>query len=224
MDATRAKQVRDILDYDNNINRQLVRIEKKQIKRWDEGAPDLMPYMQIENEVVDAAKHVASDLKILLEKKATAMSIFDPRRATSREPITSEDQQFMREIVAVEELFRQFNILAKLYLNPSNTIQTKLAVKTEASRLAGLVDRIHDLFQSVIREIISSRNTSGAAQEIILVYNLYDIIYDQLKDGSLYPITDDDLLSNRRNIIKTNPTLSRFIPPNVPAFPIVSNE
>ena len=140
MDATRAKQVRDILDYDNNINKQLVRIEKKQIKRGDEGAPDLMPYRRIENEVVDAAKQVVSDLKILLEKKATAMSIFDPRKATSREPITSEDQQFMREIVAVEEVFRQFNILAKLYLNPSNTIQTKSAVKTEASRLAGLVD------------------------------------------------------------------------------------
>jgi hypothetical protein len=104
MDATRAKQVRDILDYDNNINRQLVRIEKKQIKRWDEGAPDLMPYMQIENEVVDAAKQVVSDLKILFEKKAAAMSIFDARKATSGEPLTSEDKQFMREVVAVEEV------------------------------------------------------------------------------------------------------------------------
>ena len=78
MGATRAKQVRDILDYDNNTNKQFVRIERKQIKRWDEGAPDLMPYMQIESEVVDAAKQVASDLKILLEKKTAAMSISIP--------------------------------------------------------------------------------------------------------------------------------------------------
>ena len=48
MNAIYAKQVKDILDYDNNINKQLVRVEKKQIKRWDDGAPDLMPYMQIE--------------------------------------------------------------------------------------------------------------------------------------------------------------------------------
>ena len=45
MDPIRAKQVRDILDYDNNINQQLVRIERKQVKRWDEGAPEMMPYM-----------------------------------------------------------------------------------------------------------------------------------------------------------------------------------
>ena len=86
MDATRAKQVRYILDYDNNINKQLVRIEKKQIKRWDDGAEGVMPYMQIEGEVVDAAKQVASDLKILLEKKLTLMFIFDRSVMNQLEP------------------------------------------------------------------------------------------------------------------------------------------
>ena len=37
MNPIAAKQIRDVLDYDKNINKQLVKIEKRQIKRWDEG-------------------------------------------------------------------------------------------------------------------------------------------------------------------------------------------
>ena len=220
MNAIYAKQVKDILDYDNNINKQLVRVEKKHIKRWDDGAPDLMPYMQIENDAVDAAKQLSSDLKILLERKITAMVIFDPRKALASGPPTSEDQKYFGEVVSIEEVFRQYNLLAKLYLNPSNTIQTKLSIKTEASRLDGLVARVHGQVQEVIREIIAHHpsGVTGEAQRIVMVYNLYDIIYDQLQKGNLYPITDDDLLSNRRNIIKKNPALSRIIPPGVPVF------
>ena len=66
-----------MLDYDKNINKQLVKIEKRQIKRWDEGMENIMPYSQIDAEGVDAAKQVASDLKILLEKKLKLMFIFD---------------------------------------------------------------------------------------------------------------------------------------------------
>ena len=69
MNPIAAKQIRDVLDYDKNINKQLVKIEKRQITRWDEGMENLMPYSQIDADGVDAAKQVASDLKILLEKK-----------------------------------------------------------------------------------------------------------------------------------------------------------
>ena len=56
MNSLAAKQIRDVLDYDKNINKQLVKIEKKQVKRWDEGMDNIMPYSQIDADGVDAAK------------------------------------------------------------------------------------------------------------------------------------------------------------------------
>jgi hypothetical protein len=119
-----------VLDYDKSINAPLVKIEKRQIKRWNEGLENPMVYSQIDAPAVDAAKQVASDLKIMLEKKLTLMFIFD-RSLTP----TPDLPKSLGEFISVEEVFRQFNILAKLFLNPANTIQTKLSIKTEASRL-----------------------------------------------------------------------------------------
>jgi hypothetical protein len=93
MNPIAAKQIRDVLDYDKNINKQLVKIEKRQIKRWDEGMENPMAYSQIDAPAVDAAKQVASDLKILLEKKLTLMFIFDRIRA---EPTQDLQKQLRR--------------------------------------------------------------------------------------------------------------------------------
>jgi len=218
MNPIAAKQIRDVLDYDKNINTQLVKIEKRQIKRWDEGMENPMAYSQIDAPAVDAAKQVASDLKIMLEKKLSLIFIFDRIRLETPPDLSRNLGEFM----SIEEVFRQFNVLAKLYLNPENTIQTKLSIQTEASRLAGVVERIHNKLQEVVRTIVAnpSRLNPDTSRQLVQVYNLYDIIYDQLQDGNLYPITDDALLSNRKNIIKKNPALSRIIPPSVPVYPM----
>ena len=92
MGAVREKQVGEILDYDNNINQQLVRVEKKQFARWDDGAPEIMAYMQTQGDVVDAAKRVASDLIVLLERKISLMFIFD-RTVDQDSTITPEVQK-----------------------------------------------------------------------------------------------------------------------------------
>ena len=164
--ANRRKLINEVLNYDKEIDQRVLNLEKQQVKKW--GPEDAQPFIQVDDDVVTAAKETVANLKVLLDQKLAEFNERTVRSAT------------------VEDVIKPYNDLAELFIKPSNTNATKIAVRNVANSLESLIE-------AILISLGDWGRISTPPRPLRKAYKLYDVIRDQLRSGDIKPITEDDL-------------------------------
>ena len=178
----RKKLIREVLDYDKEVNQRVLNLEKQQVQKW--GPEEVQPFIQVDEDAESQAKELVVQLRVILERKAAGL-----------EP-TLVSAEATREVCAIEEVLITYNKLAGLFVEPRNTQQTKIVIKDATNAM-----------DDVVKEILYglSRLMPSGRRKLLRAYNLYDTIKNQLQTGNIKPITEDDLNANVMRIIRNHP-------------------
>jgi hypothetical protein len=166
--ANRRKLINEVLNYDKEIDQRVLNLEKQQIKKW--GAEDPQPFIQVDDDVVTAAKETVANLKVLLDQKLAGFNDHELKSAT------------------VEDVIKLYNNLAELFIKSSNTNATKIAVRNVANSLESLIE-------TILISLGDWGRISTPTKPLRKAYKLYDTIRDQLNSGNIKPITADDFIA-----------------------------
>lgn len=166
--ANRRKLINEVLNYDKEIDQRVLNLEKQQVKKW--GVEDIQPFIQVDKDVVTAAKETVANLKVLLDQKLAGFNDHKLKSAT------------------VEDVIKLYNELAVLFIKPSNTNATKIAVRNLANSLESLIE-------AILISLGDWGRISTPPEPLRKAYKLYDVIRDQLRSGNIKPITADDFIA-----------------------------
>lgn len=166
--ANRRKLINEVLNYDKEIDQRVLNLEKQQVKKW--GVEDIQPFIQVDKDVVTAAKETVANLKVLLDQKLAGFNDHKLKSAT------------------VEDVIKLYNELAVLFIKPSNTNATKIAVRNLANSLESLIE-------AILISLGDWGRISTPPEPLRKAYKLYDVIRDQLRSGNIKPITKDDFIA-----------------------------
>ena len=120
MDALRMSQIREALDADKIVQGQAFDIVKRWVSTQQEEPAE---YQQLNQEDIDSAGELVSAFQELLENKLQEVS--HRIRNNSGEAPASDSW-----IGLVEDVVNAYNKIISLVINPTNTQQTKEALRT----------------------------------------------------------------------------------------------
>ena len=103
-------QIREILDYDKNINATVFKIEKRNVGLTTD---NLLPYTQLNAEVNDAVKTSINQLIVVLEKKKSETHTYQNHNYTIQEM----KKAAVSELGNIEEVLRLYNTAVEPYLS-----------------------------------------------------------------------------------------------------------
>ena len=195
------KAIKEILDYDAQINRRAYNATKKQVKKWkdeetQQPEEEVPPNMQYSMDSVAGAREITARIKVALEQRQASLdSILTAVRSTG---VTAE-RNILKDLTngaAMEDILEMYNAVAKLFLQGSNTTSTKTAIKNAINRIAGTVKSMEKDLQAIIDITIKVASFQRYNFKLFQAYNLYNIIDTQLSGNQLIVITDEELLIN----------------------------
>ena len=178
------KAIKDLLDYDAQINRRAFNATKKQVKKWkdEEENPEeeTPPNMQYAMDIVAGAREMTARMKVTIEERQGALdSVLTAIRATG---VTAE-RNILKDLTnggTVGDVLEVYNAIAKLYLQGSNTTSTKTGIKNAVNRVEGSVKSMEQDLRDIIDKIIVSPTLQRYTVKLFQAYNLYNIIRTQL--------------------------------------------
>jgi hypothetical protein len=150
MDAIRKAQIREVLDYDKNINTMVFNLSKSQVARTSD---NVLPYVQLNAQATDGMKAIVNGLLIIFEKKQAQLRyvIQNPDKWN-----TNKYSQNVSEVGMIEDVIQQWNRGVSYYNLKGNTLQTKSAIVTNARKLMDYVNFIqkglYQLIESIVKE------------------------------------------------------------------------
>ena len=135
------KAIKEILDYDAQINRRAFNATKKQVKKWkdEEENPEeeTPPNMQYAMDIVAGAREMTAKMKVTIEERQGALdSVLTAIKSTG---VTAE-RNILKDLtngVTVGDVLEVYNAIAKLYLQGTNTTSTKTGIKNAVNRVEG---------------------------------------------------------------------------------------
>ena len=169
------KAIREILDYDAQINRRAFNITKKQVNKWkdEEEQPEeeTPPNLQLSGDANNMAREITGRIKVILEQRQSALdAVLSAFRATG---VTSQ-RGTTKDLVAgsaMEDVLQLYNALAGVFLQSSNTTSTKTAINNTANKIEGVVKRMEEDLGGIMNEIIRIRNLDKYTVKIFQAYN-----------------------------------------------------
>jgi hypothetical protein len=183
------KAIREILDYDAQINRRAFNATKKQVKKWDDeeeqGEEEKPPGMQLSMDAVTGAREISARLKVILEQRQgsldSVLTAIKSTGVTSQRNITKD----LTNGAAMEDVLEFYNALAGLCLQSSNTTSTRTAIKNAANRIESAVKSMEEDLRDIMDNIMPTKALERYTVKLFQAYNLYNIIHSQLNRNQL---------------------------------------
>ena len=114
MDAIRQRQIAEVLDENKTIGNMVFALEK----RWVQSETDnVLPYSQINAEVLDSTTSTINSLFVLLEKKRA--DTFN--MAQNNHPQRYQRKQSVDEISMIEDVLRLYNTIAERFMDVASS-------------------------------------------------------------------------------------------------------
>ena len=205
MNDLRAKQIREILDYDKNIDRQVYDLEKKHVSLQDEA---VQPFVSVDQNIITSTKDSVTSFLILLEKKKADLNSII--QGTIPQTNFANIDNYINEITLVEDVIKKYNIISQPFIDPSITQQTKNLILSTAMKLeAPIKDFNNEIYQML--SVLGSRRLGKGSENLrmnryfVKLFNacaVYNVISNQLKDARLSPISNNDVYIEKERLIE----------------------
>ena len=139
MDQLRMSQIREALDDDKKYYGQAFDIVKRNIRQNQQEASPA--YVTLNQDDIKSIGEKINEMLPLLENKYISLDTL--RRGASDESDSSE-------IAAVEDVIAAYNVVISVFLNPSNTNQTREALMTGIMRMEKYIAALEKLCQKLL--------------------------------------------------------------------------
>ena len=123
LDNIRLSQIREAMNYEQNIQRQAFDIIKRGVAVMEPEAPENPPYKQVKNDDVKSIQELVEGMLQLLEKK------FDEIDSLIR---GKSPQAIADNISLVEDVLTGYNRLVSALTNPSLSYQSNIALQSQS--------------------------------------------------------------------------------------------
>ena len=136
MDALRKQQINEILNYDRNMNLQVLALERKQVANW--GAEGGETGELLNQDVIDASNSLVNSLFVLLDKRRADIN------TVSRWDFDGNDKAYgdaINGLGRISEVVDAYSQLVSTYMS-NNTKQTKSIILSSIRRMLGYVSEI----------------------------------------------------------------------------------
>jgi hypothetical protein len=107
-----------------------------------------------------------------------------------------------------------YNRIIQVYLNPSNTPQTRDAILNKIEPLKSIFQKMLKHFERLVDDLLTkneARLYSKFLIKTLRTYALYEILDDQFKTNNLYVIAERDIENQMMKIIRESPDLGDII-------------
>ena len=127
------RQVDEILNSDQYLNRQILDLQQKQIDKWGVEAPQ--PFVQENQEAIDGIKTNINNFLVILEQKQaklTSVIVDGLPRGTAYANLDS----YVNEITLINNVILKYNEIVKSYISDGKaTQQTRLKILSYIMKL-----------------------------------------------------------------------------------------
>ena len=186
MDSIRRQQIAEVLNYDRNVNLQVVNLEKKGVEKM--GETGALSSLQTQHVLDDTTELINSLMVILDKKKASVLSLPHYTAAHARQHTEAVD-----DLTNIHEVVDAYNVIVASYLG-NNTVQTKQMLHSSIRRLLSDVAPITRGLSSMLQTYVVNRRTERVNirryfAKLLVALSAYSLIEDQLRSGSLYNVS-----------------------------------
>ena len=167
MDTIRRRQIEEVLNSDMEINKFVFQIQKRNAGLMTE---NLLPYTQMNSEVLETVSAVVNQLFIILEeKKSDVQNIVnqvynDPNNRVN----APKDADLFNDLTAFEEVLRLYNTAVEPYngIRANLTQQTKGEILNKVRQLLNPVAYITNGIKNIIEKQIRKYESLNGAAEV----------------------------------------------------------
>ena len=166
MNELRLKEIREVLGYDQNINRKVLQLTKKKVNEISE---NVYPYDDTnEVEINETAKGLINDLIVdLTAIKAEALALYN--REGKGE--TAYYNLLSSNIYNYQKIAIKYNKIVSLYIKQNSTQSTSDSIYFSLLKIKNLVEVIRNYFRSfIIKELNKPKDTKKVLLLNILRY------------------------------------------------------
>ena len=203
------KQLREFLDEDVNIYKNVFQREKEQVATMQE---------QIQPKNIDTVREIDINASKLMDgfirflsKINAELDIFN----TSKEKKTASIKE---EILSIAEPITYYNNLMRQITNPALDSVSQSIFENQLTTLIPLLNNVLYNYKRIINDIFEDKGTKGAGSEkaknqlllqFISVYSVYKLIHNNI-NYRIYSIIDYNDITNlfQKTIIQDYPTLT----------------
>jgi hypothetical protein len=203
MDQIRLNQIREVLDYDKNINAMVFKIEKNNAGLSTE---NLLPYTQLNAEVTDSVSTTVNQLLVLLEKKKSELHTYK----NSNYAVIGMKKASVNELGSIDEVLRLYNTAAEPYLGMKTSLtqatkgQILSTIRKIMPSVTYIVNNLRDVLQNLGDLDPNARNTAAGRTgtnadivnseypKLVRGFVAYVMILHQLTSGNIVPISRSD--------------------------------
>lgn len=186
----REKQNREVGEYNNAINRQVLNKMQSQIALWESDRP---ASEVVDFETVSNYEETVKQINNNLLSKIETIKTVDLNNSGS-------EKQY-KEIIDDSDFINKYNLLVKP-LNSGNVLKkVKSAIENLVQPLQPLIEQITLAFSSLVK----NKRAVGISRinPILTSYSLFDLVKQQFKNNNFAPISYGNLQSYYTNIFIT---------------------
>jgi hypothetical protein len=206
LDNIRLSQIREAMNYEQNIQRQAFDIIKRGVAVMEPEAPENPPYNQVKNDDVQSVQELVEGMLQMLEKKRNEIDSI----IRGRSP-----QANAENISLVQDVINGYNRIVTALVNPSVTYQTKTALEAQVMKMERNIENTMNMCEKVLNGLlVEPRNVPAITFyfiKILKAYNIYNLIDTQIKSNKLRIITQRDIDENLNKVIRDNGTWFRAV-------------
>ena len=153
MDSIRRQQIAEVLNYDRNVNLQVMNLEKKGVAEM--GETSALSSLQTQHVLDDTSELINSLMIILDKKKAGVLSLPHYTAAHGKQHTDAVD-----DLTNIHEVVDAYNVIVASYLG-NNTVQTKQMLHASIRRLLSDVAPITRGLSSMLQTYADNKRTQG---------------------------------------------------------------
>lgn len=151
MDSIRKRQIDEVLNNDMEINKIVFQMQKRNVGLTTE---NVLPYTQMNSEVLDTVGTVVNQLFVILEKKKN--DIFNYNNSVYHTNNQAKEVELFNEITSFEEVLRLYNTAVEPYsgVRSSLTQQTKGEILNKTRKLLTPIAYITNGIKLIVDKLI----------------------------------------------------------------------
>ena len=208
LDNLRLGQIREAMNYEQNMQRQAFDIIKRGVTVMDPEVPESAPYNPVNPDDVQSMEELINNLLQLLEQKYNDIDSSIRGQSLSGS---------IDNIALVEDVLTSYNRVVSVLINPNSSQQTKNALSATVMKIETYVVGIEELCEQALNGIARSPNIQAITfyfMKILKAYTAYNLIHKQMSSQNFVIITQRDLDDNLEMVLRQHRNWNRVIREN----------
>lgn len=187
MQSLRDRQIREVLDEDQNINRQVFDREKQQVRVFQD---NVLPKKTRDTEAEISVDKLIENLNRILENKLTSLEYLLSKIVGTSNIGDAEGRRSYNNVVSNGDFITTYNQLIRVYTTQGISRNSQEIIKVKFQEIKPNIDAIIYGIEELVQYLFEADKSDKEIFQLIRSQAVYQIVKDQLYRGSSYKIIE----------------------------------